>query len=86
MKVREVNLVDSGDGSTMAAYASAYPATVSSLMNQVNASLGVDLKGILSGNNDRSLSAPVPPNAPAPIPTPTTIPAGPASSEGGHSW
>ncbi len=79
IKVREVNLVDSGDGSTMPAYASAYPATVAALMEQVNNTLGVDIKGILrgggGGNNalpDPALEAQAPPS--------TTRP------EGGQSW
>lgn len=79
MKVREVNLVDSGDGSTMAAYASAYPATVASLMNQVNASLGVDLRGILSGRSARALPAPVPPSASQSAPSSV-------SNQGEQSW
>jgi flotillin len=81
IKVREVNLVDSGDGSTMPAYASAYPATVAALMEQVNNTLGVDIKGILGGTDGggdkRSLAAP-----PAPLdPTATTT-----RPEGGQSW
>ncbi len=79
LKVREVNLVDSGNGSTMAAYASAYPATVASLMNQVNESLGVDLKGILSGHSDQALPALSGPSAPSPAPSTT-------SNEGAQSW
>ena len=75
MKVREVNLVDGGDGKTMPAYASAYPATVAALMEQVNSSLGVDIKGILSGSG-----------APASLPpTPVAEPAS-AGTEGGQTW
>ncbi len=58
MKVGEVNLVDSGDGSTMPAYASAYPATVTALLRQVNDSLGVDIKGILSGTETTLATGP----------------------------
>ncbi|MCP4449355.1 MAG: flotillin family protein, partial [Myxococcales bacterium] len=81
MKVREVNLVDSGDGKTMPAYASAYPATVAALMQQVNFSLGVDIKGILSG--DGSTTAPAGTLTPTPTPT---IPPAQAGSEGGTTW
>ena len=74
MRVREVNLVDGGDGKTMPAYASAYPATVAALMEQVNSSLGVDIKGILNGSD-----------SPAPSPViPTTTPS--TAPEGGRTW
>tara|TARA_R110002096_G_scaffold44526_13_gene120513 strand:- start:99663 stop:101021 length:1359 start_codon:yes stop_codon:yes gene_type:complete len=76
MKVREVNLVDGGDGKTMPAYASAYPATVAALMEQVNSSLGVDIKGILSGSGGARASLP---------PTPVAEPAS-AGTEGGQTW
>lgn len=76
MKVREVNLVDSGDGKTMPAYASAYPATVAALLAQVNDSLGVDIKGILAGDSEGALSSI---DATAPL---TNTP----SPEGGRTW
>jgi flotillin len=82
MKVREVNLVDGGDGQTMPAYASAYPATVAALMEQVNSSLGVDIKGILSGNGVAPKS--LPPSS-TPSPTPITEPVS-AGTEGGPTW
>ena len=78
MKVREVNLVDGGDGNTMPAYASAYPATVAALMGQVNSSLGVDIKGILSGSRASSKALP-----PSPTPVAESVSAG---TEGGPTW
>lgn len=78
MKVREVNLIDSGDGKTMPAYASAYPATVAALMTQVNDTLGVNIKDILSGSG----TVPTPPQRPVPA----KIAASTTSTEGGQSW
>ncbi len=77
MKVAEVNLIDSGDGKTMPAYASSYPATVAALLEQVNDSLGVDIRGILSGGTAKLQPAPgLPPATP---PSPSTL-------KGGQSW
>lgn len=76
LKVREVNLVDSGDGKTLPAYASAYPATVGALLEQVSTTLGIDLPRIMSGA-ERSNGAPATPAksvsaAAAPPPSPST--------------
>ena len=48
-KIREVNLVDSGDGSTLPAYLSAYPASVGALFGEVSKTLGIDIERIISG-------------------------------------
>jgi flotillin len=50
LKVREVNLVDGGDGETLAAYVSAYPATVAALLREVQRSLGIDIATIITGS------------------------------------
>ncbi len=83
MTVREVNLVDSGDGQTMPAYASAYPATVAALMEQVNTTLGVDIKGILGGNRGGGPRLPAPELAAAADSKPNPSATQP---EGGQSW
>lgn len=49
MDVGEVNLVDAGDGKTLPAYASAKPATVASLLHQVQATLGIDIHKVVTG-------------------------------------
>lgn len=49
IKVGEVNLVDGGDGRTIAAYASAYPATVGALFKEISATLGIDIARVISG-------------------------------------
>lgn len=82
MKVREVNLVDSGDGSTMPAYACAYPATVAALMDQVNASLGVDIKGILGGGGGGPKLTP----GEAAVAADSTTSPSTTRPEGGQSW
>jgi flotillin len=52
LKVAQVNLIDGGDGKTIPAYAAAYPATMSALLEQVQKTLGVDIAKVVTG--DRS--------------------------------
>ncbi len=49
VKVGEVNLIDGGDGKTLPAYASAYPATMAALLQQVTATLGIDIAKVITG-------------------------------------
>jgi len=49
LTVNQVNLIDSGDGATFAAYASAYPQVVGALLDQVTRTLGIDVSGVISG-------------------------------------
>lgn len=49
IKVAEVNLIDGGDGQTIAAYASAYPATMGKLLGEVTKTLGVDIAKVITG-------------------------------------
>jgi flotillin len=77
VKVGHVNLIDAGDGKTLPAYASAFPATVGALFEQVSRTLGVDIPRIMAGNGHASGA----PAAPAKmIPAVPAIPAIPASA------
>ncbi len=49
VKVAEVNLLDGGDGKTIAAYAAAYPATVAALFREIHDTLGVDIARMITG-------------------------------------
>ncbi|HSN28773.1 MAG TPA: SPFH domain-containing protein [Kofleriaceae bacterium] len=49
LKVNEVNLIDGGDGKTIPAYAAAYPATMTALLEQVQKTLGVDIAKAVTG-------------------------------------
>jgi len=49
LKVSEVNLIDGGDGKTIPAYAAAYPATMTALLEQVTKTLGVDIAQTITG-------------------------------------
>ena len=49
VKVDEVNLVDGGDGQTLARYAAASPAMVGALLDQVAQTLGVDISRVIRG-------------------------------------
>jgi flotillin len=52
LKVGEVNLVDGGDGKTLPAYAAAYPATMTALLEQVTKTLGVDVAKVITGTSN----------------------------------
>jgi flotillin len=49
VKVREVNLIDGGDGKTIPAYAASYPATMAALLQQVTSTLGIDIAKVITG-------------------------------------
>ncbi|MGE5181585.1 MAG: flotillin family protein [Acidobacteriota bacterium] len=49
LKVAQVNLIDGGDGKTIPAYAAAYPATMTALLEQVSRTLGVDVAQVITG-------------------------------------
>ena len=63
LKVREVNLVDSGDGDTIPAYVGSYPATVTELISEISKAIGVDITRVMTGqaSNGSPASAPLPP-------------------------
>jgi len=71
LDIGQVNLVDGGDGATLPAYLSAYPATVGALLQQVTSTLGIDIKGVMTGSG-----SPTPkngdPTRPHDAPTPAT--------------
>jgi flotillin len=52
VKVGEVNLIDGGDGKTIPAYAAAYPATMSALLEQVHKTLGIDIAKVITGSSN----------------------------------
>lgn len=49
VKVDEVNLVDGGNGDALSGYAASYPATVGRLLAEVQATLGVDISKVITG-------------------------------------
>lgn len=48
IEVTEVNVLDSGDGTGLATYASAYPAMVAQVLEELEKTTGVDVVGILA--------------------------------------
>ncbi len=50
---KQARLLDAGDGSTVAAYAGAYPATVAALLARLSETFGVDFTGVLRGDDAR---------------------------------
>jgi flotillin len=57
VKVEQVNLIDGGDGKTIPAYAAAYPATVTALLEQVTRTLGIDIAKVITGTSSTSTPA-----------------------------
>ena len=51
LKVREVNLIDSGGGETLPAYVGAFPATVTQLLAEVSRATGVDITRVMTGSS-----------------------------------
>ncbi len=49
---KKVSLLDAGDGKTVAGYVGAYPATVGTLLGQIEEQLGVDVRGVLRGEDN----------------------------------
>ncbi|HVV87448.1 MAG TPA: SPFH domain-containing protein [Kofleriaceae bacterium] len=49
LKVAQVNLLDGGDGRTLASYAAAYPATVGALFREIANTLGIDVARVIAG-------------------------------------
>ncbi|HLU64868.1 MAG TPA: flotillin family protein [Kofleriaceae bacterium] len=59
LKVRHVNLIDSGSGDTLPAYVGAFPATVTELIGEISKAIGVDITRVMTG-----APAPTPPSSP----------------------
>lgn len=49
IKVREVHVLDPGDGSGIASYASTFPHTVAAVLSALRETTGVDIPAILAG-------------------------------------
>lgn len=48
--IGEVNVLDRGDGSALAAYAAAYPQTVAAVLRALRETIGIDIPAVLAGN------------------------------------
>lgn len=51
LEVDEVNLLDTGDGTALASYASSFPNMVSSVLTSLKDSTGIDIPGVLAGEH-----------------------------------
>jgi flotillin len=61
LKVRQVNLVDSGDGATIPAYVGAFPATVTELIGEISKAIGIDITRVMTGAPNPQTPTPVSP-------------------------
>lgn len=56
--IAEVNVLDRGDGSALAAYAAAYPQTVAAVLRALRETVGVDIPAVLAGTGFADGSGP----------------------------
>ncbi|PRQ04712.1 SPFH domain / Band 7 family protein [Enhygromyxa salina] len=52
--IGEVNVLDRGDGSALAAYAAAYPQTVAAVLRALRETIGIDIPAVLAGDGGPS--------------------------------
>lgn len=57
IKINEVNMIDSGDGKTLSAYVSAYPAMLASVLESVTTATGIDIQQALSGRTPSAVTS-----------------------------
>jgi flotillin len=57
VSVKEVNVLDPGDGSGLASYAATYPQMVAAVMRALGETTGVDVPAILAGENGKTPAA-----------------------------
>jgi flotillin len=50
LEIGEVNVLDRGDGSALAAYAAAYPQTVAAVLRALRETIGIDIPSVLAGS------------------------------------
>jgi flotillin len=50
IEIREVNVLDRGDGTALAAYAAAYPQTVAAVLRALRETIGIDIPAVLAGS------------------------------------
>jgi flotillin len=60
VQINDLTLIDSGDGQTLAAYVSAYPAMLRAVFEAVRETTGIDIPGVVSGASNGVSPAPVP--------------------------
>ena len=58
IKVREVHVLDPGDGSGIASYAATFPHTVAAVLSALRETTGVDIPAILAGSSTSSPTTP----------------------------
>lgn len=60
LRVDNVNLIDGGDGRTLARYVGAYPAVVTEILERIRDTVGIDVVSILTNKNPASTPASTP--------------------------
>lgn len=55
IQIRNLNVIDSGDGKTLASYVAAYPAMLSAVFEAISHTTGIDIPSIVSGKTTTSI-------------------------------
>ncbi|MCH9684168.1 MAG: flotillin family protein [Deltaproteobacteria bacterium] len=61
LETKHVNLIDGGDGKTLARYVGSYPAVITEIFDRIRDTVGVDVVSILT---EKRTAAPTPPSVP----------------------
>ena len=72
IQIKNLSMIDSGDGRTLSNYVGAYPEMLKSIFNAVADTTGIDVPGIISGKSGGSAGADTP--KPPPVARPQTKP------------
>ena len=57
VEIKNVSVIDSGDGKTLSNYISAYPAMLGEVFAAVDKTIGIDIPGVLSGTKSEQEAA-----------------------------
>lgn len=71
LDIKHVNLIDGGDGRTLARYVGAYPAVVAEIFDRIKETVGIDVVSILTQNGGPKRDAAPPPRRPLSPPSAT---------------
>jgi flotillin len=82
LDVKRVNLIDGGDGRTLARYVGAYPAVIAEIFDRIKDTVGIDVVSILTQGSKQPRREPLPPPKRPLVPPSTAAREGAVTREG----